>query len=428
MRATAAERQRDVVFAFPGQGAQWVGMADELMNSSPIFADRMRECARAIDPLVDWSLLDAVRSGELDRVDVVQPALFAMMASLAAIWESLGIAPDAVVGHSQGEIAAACVAGALSLEDSAKVVVARSKALRVLSGHGGMLSVSLPAEEVRDLVGQWTGVSLAAINGPASTVVAGHPAALDEVAEYCAARNVRTRRVPVDYASHSAQVEQVRAELSTELAGITWHEAEIPFYSAVTGGLLDTATLDPDYWYDNLRRTVEFEQATRTLLADGHGIFIEVSPHPVLTFALRETVDATGAEALTIGSIRRDDGGMPRLLASLGELYALGAEVDWAPVFAAHAARLTDLPTYPFARERYWLEDSGQATADVTAAGLAQAGHPLLGAVVAVADSGGRVVHRPGVGREPAVAGGSCRRRNNSLPWYGFPRTRDPRG
>ncbi|MFE7135427.1 type I polyketide synthase, partial [Streptomyces sp. NPDC057638] len=202
-----ADMARRSVLVFPGQGAQWVGMGRELWESEPVFAARMEECGAALAPFVDWSLREVVLgSGSLERVDVVQPVSFAVMVSLAALWESYGFRPDAVVGHSQGEIAAACVAGALSLEDAAKVVALRSQVIAEgLAGRGGMLSVALSPDEVE----LPAGVSLAAVNGPRAVVLAGDPVALDVLEEAYRGREVRVRRVPVDYASHSAQVESV---------------------------------------------------------------------------------------------------------------------------------------------------------------------------------------------------------------------------
>ncbi|MEV5986269.1 SDR family NAD(P)-dependent oxidoreductase [Streptomyces sp. NPDC052051] len=377
----------EVVFVFPGQGSQWVGMARELLESSEVFRERMGECADALAPHVDWSLLDVVRgdSGDLDldRVDVVQPVLFAVMVSLAELWRSFGVVPDAVVGHSQGEIAAAVVAGGLSLEDGARVVALRSQVLGALAGRGGMVSVALPAAEMRERL--TAGLSLAAVNGPSSVVVSGDTESLDELMAWCAGEGVRARRIPVDYASHGSQVERVREELAQALADVAPRTAEVPFYSTVTGGLLDTAALDGDYWYRNLRQTVEFEQATRALLADGYRVFVESSPHPVLTMAVGETE----TDAVAVGTLRRDEGGMERFLLSLGELHLRGVDVDWAAAFAGHQPSRVDLPTYPFQRQRYWLEETGSSDGDAAAMGLVPAGHPLLGAVITLADSDG---------------------------------------
>ncbi|HET9381652.1 MAG TPA: type I polyketide synthase, partial [Streptomyces sp.] len=213
-----------VVWVFPGQGSQWVGMGRELLDSSPVFAERVSECAAALGRWVDWSLVDVLRGecdpGLLDRVDVVQPASFAVMVGLAAVWGSVGVRPDAVVGHSQGEIAAACVAGALSLEDAARVVALRSRAIAArLSGRGGMASVALGAEEAGTRLGPWADrVEVAAVNGPSSVVVAGDTQALAEVLEVLSGDGVRVRRIAVDYASHTRHVEDIREDLAEALA------------------------------------------------------------------------------------------------------------------------------------------------------------------------------------------------------------------
>ncbi|MBA6441141.1 type I polyketide synthase [Streptomyces sp. GMR22] len=382
------------VFVFPGQGAQWVGMGVGLLESSPVFAEAIGECESALSAYVDWSLTDVLRGVEgapgFDRVDVVQPVLFAVMVSLAKLWRSVGVEPDAVMGHSQGEIAAACVAGALSLQDAAKVVALRSQAIaRGLAGRGGMVSVGLSADQAKERIAAWDGaISVAAVNGPGSVVVSGDPGALDEMVAQLEGEEIRVRRVPVDYASHSAHVEAIREELLEVLAGLQPRSSEVPFYSTVSGELVDTAALDAEYWYRNLRQTVELEATTRTLLDTGHGVFIEVSPHPVLTLPVQQTVEAAEAQAVVIGTLRRDEGGMERFLTSAAEVFVRGAEVNWATVLEDRGGRRVELPTYVFQRERYWLEAPADA-GDVGSVGLGSLGHPLLGAVVSLASGGG---------------------------------------
>ncbi|MFF5563628.1 SDR family NAD(P)-dependent oxidoreductase [Streptomyces sp. NPDC012623] len=379
-----------IAFVFPGQGSQWIGMAAELLDAEPVFAAAMTECAEALAPLVDWDLLTTLRDGRpLDRVDVVQPALWAIMVSLARMWRSYGVEPAAVIGHSQGEIAAACVAGALSLSDGAKVVALRSRAIAgELSARGGMMSVALPVERIRERLTPYDGrVSVAAVNGATSVVLSGDAGAVDELCETLKAEGVRAKRLPVDYASHSAQVESIRDRLLTELAGVAPRSAEVPFYSTVTGALFDTAGLDAEYWYTNLRQSVLFADTTRVLLDGGYGVFVECSPHPVLVHSIEETADAVGAEVTGIGSLRRDEGGAARFLASLGEAFTRGVPVDWRTAFSGTPVRRFDLPTYAFQRERFWLGRS-PGVGDVTAAGLTTAGHPLLGAAVTVAEGG----------------------------------------
>ncbi|MHC3412573.1 type I polyketide synthase, partial [Streptomyces sp. DT17] len=379
-----------VAFVFPGQGSQWPGMAVELLATSPVFAARMAECADALAPFTDWdhwNLHDILhqRPGAptFDEVDVVQPVLWAVMVSLAELWRSFGVEPAAVVGHSQGEIAAACVAGALTLQDGARVVALRSRIIRQdLAGRGGMMSVGLPADRVEAVLGGWEGrLQLAVVNSPASTVVCGETTALDELYAHLDKEGVQARRIPVDYASHSMFVEEIRDRLLAELAEVSPRPSTTTFYSTVTGRPMDTSGLDADYWYQNLRRTVRFEDTTRALLDDGFTLFVEASPHPGLFVGLGETVAAAGATATPVCSLRRHQGGMDRFVTSLAEAYTHGAPVDWTPFFDAASANRVDLPTYAFQRERYWAA-APAATGDVVAAGLEPADHPLLGAVV----------------------------------------------
>ncbi|MBL1103791.1 acyltransferase domain-containing protein [Streptomyces sp. 5-8] len=367
VRGTSAARTAGrTAFVFPGQGSQWRGMAVELAASSLVFRDRLRACEEALAPHVDWSLT-RVLHGEpdapsLDRVDVVQPALFAVMVSLAALWRSYGIGPDAVAGHSQGEIAAACVAGALSLEDAALVVALRSQVLTRLAGRGGMASVALPAGRVTPLLAPWADrLAIAAVNGPGATVVAGDADALDAFLAQSETDGVRVRRVPVDYASHSPQVEAVREELLTRLSVVTPKPADVPFYSSVTGTPLDGTELDADYWYRNLRRTVRFEDTVRLLVQDGFRYFVETSPHPVLVGGITETAETTeaGRTVTVTGSLVRDEGHLGRFLASAGELHVRGAAVDFTA--AVPAGRRVELPRYAFQRRSFWLASSPAA-------------------------------------------------------------------
>ncbi|WP_455681077.1 type I polyketide synthase [Streptomyces lydicus] len=377
------------VLVFPGQGSQWVGMGAELMASSPVFAESMRRCGEALAPFVDWDLLEVVSEGRgLDRVDVVQPVTWAVMVSLAELWRSAGVVPDAVVGHSQGEIAAAVVAGGLSLEDGARVVALRSQVIgRELAGRGGMASIALPEPEVRDRLKSQTGLGLAAVNGPLSTVISGDAAAVEAFVVACEADGVRARRIAVDYASHSAHVEAIEQELLTVLKDVRPQAGSVPFYSTVENAFLDTEVLDAAYWYRNLRHQVQFEAGIRALAAEGFTTFVESSAHPVLTVGIQETLDATDTEAVVTGSLRRDEGGLERFLTSAAELYVTGVPVDWTPFLAGEGTRPVDLPTYAFQRERFWLEASASAVGDMAAAGLTTASHPLLGAAVEVAGS-----------------------------------------
>ncbi|MFF7246352.1 type I polyketide synthase [Embleya sp. NPDC008237] len=369
----SADAAGRTVFVFPGQGSQWTGMAADLYAQSPTFAARFDECAKAIEPHVDWSPVEVLAgvSGapSLDRVDVVQPVLWAVLVSLAEVWRSFGVTPDALVGHSQGEIAAAVVAGGLSLEDGATVVVLRSRAIVALSGRGGMASVASAESEVRARIAGWGGrISVAAVNGPGQVVVSGEPEALAELVASVTAEGGRARLIPVDYASHSAQVEEIRERIVADLAGITPVSGSIPVWSTVTDDWIDTARLDGAYWATNLRETVRFAAAVRGLVEADHGVFVEVSPHPVLTAAIQETLEEVGAaDTVVVGTLRRDQGDLVRLHTSLAEAFVRGVPVVWDAAFEAEAVGRVALPTYAFQRERFWL-DTGEYAPPTAAA------------------------------------------------------------
>ncbi|WKE67699.1 type I polyketide synthase [Streptomyces sp. WP-1] len=389
----SARGEGRTVFVFPGQGSQWVGMAAGLLDSSPVFRDRLDACERALAPHVDWSLTAVLRGTsevEQDRVDVLQPVLWAMTVALAEVWRSFGVTPDAVVGHSQGEVSAAVIAGALSLEDGARIVVRRSLAVRELQGLGAMASVPLPDEEVRELVGRWDGrLGIAAVNGPATAVVSGDTDALDELLAHCRQEGIQARRVAVDYAAHSPQIERVQALAAEGFAGVGPRPGAVPFYSTVTGTKLDTGELDSGYWYRNMRETVRFHDAIRAALADGYDVFVEVSPHPVQSAGIQDTIEAAETDAAVVPTLRRRDGGPDRLMLSLAQAHVHGVGIDWDTVLPG--ARRTDLPTYAFQHERYWLAADAPA-GDVRAAGLDATDHPFLGAAVELPDAGGHLL------------------------------------
>ncbi|QUQ65431.1 type I polyketide synthase [Kutzneria sp. CA-103260] len=386
---TAQAADAGPVFVFPGQGSQWVGMAVELLDSSPAFAERFRECAAAVEQFVDWSVEDAVRgvpgAASLERIEVVQPVLFAVMVSLAALWESVGVRPAAVVGHSQGEVAAACIAGGLSVVDAACLVVLRSRLFaRELVGKGGVVAVALGADELTDVLTPWANrLSIGGMNGPRSSTVVGEPDALAELVKWCESREIRARLIASTVASHCAQVDPLHDELVDMLAWIDPRSGGVPFYSTVTGELVDTSELGPEYWFDNARRPVNFRGVIERLAAAGHRVFVEVSPHPVLTVGVEDTLAAAGVDGVVVGTLRRDEGGLKRFLLSAAGLHVGGVAVDWGI-----DGNQVELPTYAFQRERYWL-DVVATVGDVASAGLISAEHPLLGAALAFADSDG---------------------------------------
>ncbi|MGW4059751.1 SDR family NAD(P)-dependent oxidoreductase [Amycolatopsis sp. NPDC004747] len=374
------------VLVFPGQGSQWAGMAVELLDSSDVFAARWAECEAALASFVDWSLTEVARSGDpalLERVDVVQPLLWAVMVCLAETWRAAGVEPAAVIGHSQGEIAAAVVAGALSLEDGARVVALRAKAITELAGTGGMLSVPLPVADVEAGLDPRLGV--AAVNGPSATVVSGEAAALDAAQAAWEAADVRVRRVPVDYASHSPQVEAIRERILRELAPVHPSSVDTTFFSTLTGEPIDTAELTAEYWYRNLRATVRFEDAVRAAIAAGHTVFVESSAHPVLTVGVQQTLDAAGTDGAAVPTLRRDRGGLEQLYTAYGDAHGAGVPVAWERLVSG---RVVELPTYAFQHRRFWPRPGGDGGGDPQAWGLGATGHPLVGTAVRAAESG----------------------------------------
>ena len=356
---------------------------------------RLRRVRRRCRRYTDWSLTavlggdESVEAGLLERVDVIQPALFAMNVGLAAVWRSLGLEPSAVVGHSQGEIAAAVVAGILSLEDGARVVALRSQLLRRLSGRGAMAVTELAAAVVEERLkaAEWSELSLAVVNTPGSTVVSGASEAVERWVGRLGEEGVFCRQVSVDYASHSAEMDPILAELEGLLSDLAPQAGQVAMVSTVTGSRCEGTSLDGAYWCRNLRQTVRLDLALAELIGDGHGVFVEASAHPVLAMPLSA---ASGErEGVVVGSLRREVGGMSELLRNLGVLHVHGVAVDWAKVVGASAAQqVVALPTYAFQRQRYWLE-AEKASGDVSTMGLSDASHPLLGAATPLADSDG---------------------------------------
>ncbi|WP_438024961.1 SDR family NAD(P)-dependent oxidoreductase [Sorangium sp. So ce233] len=368
-----ARARGEVVFVYPGQGSQWPAMGRALLAESEVFAAAVAACDAALRPFTGWSVLSVLRGeqGEAvppaDRVDVVQPALFAMAVGLSAVWRAWDIEPSAVVGHSQGEVAAAYVAGALTLEDAARVVALRSQLVRRIAGGGAMAVIERPVGEVEQRLSRFGGqLSVAAVNTPGSTVVSGDAAAVDRLLAELEAEGVFARRIKVDYASHSAHVDVILPELEAELAAVEPRACAIPLYSTVTGEVLAGPELGAAYWCRNLREPVRLDRALSRLLADGHGVFIEISAHPVLAIPL--TAASAERGGVVVGSLQRDDGGLGRLTSMLGALHVQGHAVSWQRVLAPYGGALVELPTYAFQRQHHWLEAPRYAAEDTDGA------------------------------------------------------------
>jgi acyl transferase domain-containing protein/acyl carrier protein len=350
--------QRKVVFVFPGQGSQWLGMGRELLRDEPAFRAAMEECDTAVRAETGWSVLEELDAAEgesrLAQIDVVQPVLFSMQVALAAVWRAWGIKPDAVVGHSMGEVAAAHVAGVLSLDAAAQIICRRSRLLTRVAGRGAMAVVELSSQQAQQALDGFDGrLTVAVSNSPRSTVLAGDPVALQELLETLERRDVFCRRIKVDVASHSPYVDELHEDLLRALEELAPQPVSVPMYSTVTGEPAEGRALDGPYWAMNLREPVRFAQAVERALADGHEVFLEISPHPVLLPAIEDNLRDAGR---AFASMRREDSERATLLGTLGALYAGGHSIDWRLLYT-DGGESVRLPTYPWQRQRFWITD-----------------------------------------------------------------------
>ena len=355
----ANDQHTKVIFVFPGQGSQWLGMGSSLLASSPVFREHIERCEQAFRPHVDWSLREQLTadalSSRMGDIDVVQPMLFAVQTGLAAVWASVGVVPYAVLGHSMGEVAAAFVAGALKLEDAARVICIRSKLLRRVRGRGAMAAVEMSMAEIEGELSKYEGkISVAASNGARTTVVSGDTAAITALLESLKQRDIFCRLVKVDVASHSSQVDELKTRLLEDLTGLRPTAPAIRFVSTCVVEPNVEPRLDAAYWWANLREPVRLSQRVDELIGAGHRLFVEVSPHPVLAVALEEALRAAGVGAPVVASLRREEPEAAVINEALGALHAAGYPIDWKRLLSV-PGRVVSLPSYPWQRERYWL-------------------------------------------------------------------------
>ncbi|MGN9809490.1 type I polyketide synthase [Micromonospora sp. BQ11] len=380
-------RRRRLVFVCSGQGPIWWPL-DPTLRDEPVLRATLEECDRLIRAETGWSLLDQLWAdtsmSRLDETDFCQPALFAVQVALANLWRSRGIVPDAMVGHSMGEVAAAHLSGALSLEDAVRVICHRGRLIRTVSGRGRMAVVELSADAVRnELRGLDDRLSVAAVNAPTSTVISGDPEAVEQVTARLSTRGIFCRVLQsVDFASHSPQMEPLRDDLAGALSGLRPTATRLPMYSTVTGRVVDGEVLDGDYWAENIRTPVLFAGAVDGLLDQGHDVFVELSPHPVLLPAIAQCAQSRRHEAALLPSLHREQPPAETMLTSLGALYAVGFEPAWTALHP-EPRRPVRLPGYPWQHERCWLA----TPAGPSSFGGEFGGHPLLGNHLQLADS-----------------------------------------
>ncbi|MFF7035573.1 non-ribosomal peptide synthetase/type I polyketide synthase [Streptomyces griseus] len=368
---------RRLVWVFTGMGPQWWGMGRQLLAEEPVFREAVEACDRALREFADWSLIEELTADEyvsrMSETWLAQPANFAVQVALAALWRSHGVRPDAVVGHSTGEIAAFHAAGVYSLRDAARIVVHRSRLQQTLAGTGAMLAVSLSEDEAERRVRPYRDrVSVAAVNSPTAITLAGDEAALTLLAEELRAEQQFAKFLTVEVPYHSVGMERIKDELLAELAPLEPRPARVPLYLTGVEGTARGEELDAAYWWKNVRDRVRFRSAVDRIAADGHQLFLEIGPHPVLGHAIRECLEAGGTTGLTLPSIRRRENESERFAASLGSLHTLGVTVDWDVL--QPTGRPVTLPRHPFRRDRHWTEPR-----PVAQVRLGHRDHPLLG-------------------------------------------------
>lgn len=358
-----SKRKPKIAFVFSGQGPQWWGMGRELLAQEAVFRAVIEECDRLIQKYAHWSLLEQFTLAEsetrLQKTEIAQPALFALQVGLAQLWRSWGIEPKAVIGHSLGEVAAAHFAGVLTLEEAVSLICHRGQLMQQGTGNGKMLAVELPVTQVQSLLTFWNDqLEVAAINGPSSTVISGNSAAIDDfVAELKEkSPNIFYKELPVNYAFHSQQMEPLAEALVKKISHLNPQKERVSIFSTVTGDQIDGTALNAEYWGKNMRQTVRFNPAIEALIQSRHTLFLEVSPHPVLSGYMKKTLIEKQTEGVVLPSLRRKDPERITLLNSLGTFYTWGQSINWEKLYPNHCEKV-ELPLYPWQRESYWIDD-----------------------------------------------------------------------
>jgi len=365
------------VFVYTGMGPQWWAMGRELYAKEPVFKETVDTCDTIFLKLAGWSIRDEILAEEeksrITETAIAQPANFVVQVGLTALLHAYGIEPAAIVGHSVGEVTAAYASGVLTLEQALQVSYHRSQIQNKAAGQGQMLAVGIDLEQCKELIEFTEGkVSIAAINGPSTITLAGDSKSLEAISTYLTAANEFNRFLKVEVAYHSHFMDALKPEVREKLADLSPSLPDIPLYSTVTGNLVNEITYDAEYWCDNIREPVHFAQSMQSLLRDGHRIFLEVGPHPVLSTAIKECCNKQNIVAQNIATMKR--GAQEQLTFKLGiaSLYTAGCNLDWQ-YFNSENSQYIKLPAYPWQRDVYWRE-MDDSISDRTSIPV----HPLL--------------------------------------------------
>ncbi|MFK7892558.1 MAG: SDR family NAD(P)-dependent oxidoreductase [Granulosicoccus sp.] len=367
------------VFVYTGMGPQWWGMGRELMRDEPVFRKVVEQCDSIFSKLAGWSIIDELakdeESSRVTETQIAQPANFVVQYALTKVLEDQGIVPAAILGHSVGEVTAACIAGVLSLEEALTVSFHRSRIQKKAAGAGGMLAVGLPEAQAVELVsGHEDKVSIAAINSPMSITLAGDVSVLDEIANQLQQRDVFNRMLDVEIPYHSPFMDPLKPELCDVLANLKPQMPVVPLYSTVTATSVKSLSYDAPYWCENIREPVYFAKTMAAALADGHSLFLEIGPHPVLSTSIKECIVAGEHTAATVATLRRNKPEVPSIKAAISALYCAGMKLDWQAL-QPEPGKLVRLPLYPFQRETLWFESDFSLNSRI---GLGPDDHPLL--------------------------------------------------
>lgn len=354
----SVEQSPQPVFVCTGMGPQWWGMGQQLYEKEAVYRETVQECDAVFQKIAGWSILDEMNkdkaSSQMEKTAIAQPANFVIQAGLFALWQSWGVQPAAIVGHSVGEVAAAYLSGALNLEDAMLVSFHRSRLQQTTAGRGKMLAIGLPETQATDLIDGIENVSIAAINSPSAVTLAGEKSALLKVADKCSKQGIFNKMLQVEVAYHSYQMDPLKDELLDVLAGVTPKNATIPLYSTVEGKLMTGTELGASYWWQNVRQPVRFAKATVAIIDDGYTTFLEVGPHPVLKTSINEVLEAKETKGQLLLSLQRNEPEVLTVYAALGAMFGLGYAIDWQAL--TPQGDYIKLPTYPWQRESYWSE------------------------------------------------------------------------